>query len=143
MGFVWLAEANGTSDSGLAKIDQFLPLKCLEVSFPVPTFREKTTPLSLSFFVMEPKLRTMRQNKTTRNPQLARFCRERRAHFTGRCGHSALTPRSWTYWALPFLLDLLYERFRASSHPGRIEVCGPGCCSCPDVFGCGLKDGGV
>ncbi|CAK9110208.1 unnamed protein product [Durusdinium trenchii] len=38
---------------------------------------------------------------------------------TMRWGHAHPT---WTYWALPFLLDLLYERFRASSKPGKIEV---------------------
>ncbi|CAJ1409982.1 unnamed protein product [Effrenium voratum] len=38
---------------------------------------------------------------------------------TMRWGHAH---PSWTYWALPFLLDLLYERFMASSRPGKIQV---------------------
>lgn len=38
---------------------------------------------------------------------------------TMRWGHAH---PSWSFWALPFLCNLLYERFRAASKPGKIEV---------------------
>lgn len=33
-----------------------------------------------------------------------------------------VAPRSWTFWSLPFILDLLHERFVASSKPGKIKA---------------------
>ena len=30
--------------------------------------------------------------------------------------------RSWTFWSLPFILDLLHERFVATSKPGKIKA---------------------